>query len=144
MPMRAKYDLVKSLTSALGVGGVLLALAAATPALSEPQPLSGVALKKILSGKLVYLNTPYGITLPIRYRPDGTMQADAGALAGMLSSKGYVTRDSGAWWIAQGKLCQKWRNWLAGRAICYRLRKQGRRVYWRSSDGYAGSARIAE
>ena len=113
-------------------------------ALGEPDEIFGSALQKAVSGRVVYLATPYGVTLPIKYRSDGTMSGSAkGIISAILGSK-FAQNDKGAWWVSGGKLCQKWRNWLSGQRHCFRLRRKGRIVYWRADNGHAGTATISK
>src|SRR4029450_1836855 len=88
------------------------------------------ALRKIVSGRTIELNTPLG-GLPISYRMDGTMRGKAENLAAYTGS----TQDSGIWWIAANKLCQRWQRWLDGKPYCFTLQQQGRAVQWTRNDG---------
>jgi hypothetical protein len=52
------------------------------------------------------------------------------------------TQDSGIWWIAANKLCQRWQRWLDGKPYCFTLQQQGRAVQWTRNDGLTGTATI--
>jgi hypothetical protein len=121
---------------ALVVAGIV-AVGSATAGSSEAQ-LEGDSLRKAVSGKTVSLATPMG-GLPISYRPDGTMQGRAGALATYTGT----ARDSGRWWVVADQLCQRWNNWLGGTSYCFKLRQQGASVHWTRDDGVSGMATIA-
>jgi hypothetical protein len=95
------------------------------------------ALRKIVSGRTIELNTPMG-GLPISYRMDGTMRGKAENLAYYTGS----TQDSGIWWITANKLCQRWHKWLDGKSYCFTLQQQGRAVQWTRNDGLTGTATI--
>ena len=95
------------------------------------------ALRKIVSGRTIELNTPLG-GLPISYRMDGTMRGKAENLAYYTGS----TQDSGIWWITANKLCQRWHRWLEGKSYCFTLQQQGRAVQWTRNDGLTGTATI--
>jgi hypothetical protein len=95
------------------------------------------ALRKIVSGRTIELNTPLG-GLPISYRMDGTMRGKAENLAYYTGS----TQDSGIWWITANKLCQRWHKWLDGKSYCFTLQQQGRAVQWTRNDGLTGTATI--
>ncbi len=104
--------------------------------------LSGKSLKQAVSGKTIHLHTPVGATVPIRYRPNGTMTgASSMSLAALAGEK--VNRDRGRWWVRNSQLCQQWRNWSEGQAFCYTLRVNGNSVYWTRSDGKSGTARLS-
>jgi hypothetical protein len=113
---------------------VLLSAGAATGGEGEPE---GQSLRRIVAGKTIELNTPLG-SLPISYRMDGTMQGKTDALAYYTGS----AADSGIWWIAANKLCQRWQKWLGGKSYCFTLQQQGRDVQWTRNDGLTGTATI--
>jgi hypothetical protein len=115
--------------------------AASADAGKQEGSLKGEELRKAVSGRTVYISTAIGIELPIRYSANGTMTSTSSAnLAAMAGES--VAKDSGSWWIAGDKLCQKWQNWLNGQTYCYEMRRSGRIVYWRRNDGHSGSARL--
>ena len=97
----------------------------------------GQDLRKIVSGRTIELNTPLG-SLPISYRMDGTMRGKAENLAYYTGS----VQDSGIWWVAANKLCQRWHRWLDGKSYCFTLQQQGRAVQWTRNDGLTGTATI--
>jgi hypothetical protein len=110
---------------------------AAGAAIASEGHLQGAALRQAVAGKTVNLKTPLG-GLPINFRVDGTMQATTVELASYTGS----TQDRGIWWVAANKLCQRWNNWLEGKAYCFTLRQQGRAVHWTRNDGLSGVATI--
>jgi hypothetical protein len=125
-------------TETMRVGVVLVAaLAVCGPAFGGEQQLEGNTLRKAIAGKTVSLETPLG-GLPINFRHNGTMQAKTVELAYYTGS----TQDRGVWWVVANKLCQRWNNWLGGKAYCFTLRQQGRRVEWTRNDGLTGVATI--
>lgn len=99
--------------------------------------LEGESLRKTVAGKTVHLDTPLG-TLPILYRPDGTMAGKSVQLAYYTGS----VQDRGIWWIVRDKLCQKWASWLEGKSYCFSLHQNGNSVQWRRNDGLTGTATI--
>jgi hypothetical protein len=120
------------------VGMIVTALVlCAAPGVDAAEPEAGQALRKIVSGRTIELNTPLG-GLPISYRIDGTMRGKAENLAAYTGS----TQDSGIWWIAANKLCQRWQRWLDGKPYCFTLQQQGRAVQWTRNDGMTGTATI--
>jgi hypothetical protein len=112
-------------------------LCAAQGALAVETETPGQELRKIVSGRTIELNTPLG-GLPISYRMDGTMRGKAENLAAYTGS----VHDSGIWWIAANKLCQRWQKWLDGKSYCFTLQQQGRAVQWTRNDGLTGTATI--
>lgn len=107
------------------------------------EALSGDKLRKAVTGRTIYLATPFGIELPIRYRANGTMVGKGQMLASFMSRKGVAT-DKGKWWIAKDQLCQKWQNWLEGKSYCFSLKQKGTKVTWVRNDGRRGTARIGK
>jgi hypothetical protein len=121
----------------VGIIVSVLLLSAAQGALATEGLPQGQELRKIVSGRTIELNTPLG-GLPISYRMDGTMRGKAENLAAYTGS----TQDSGIWWIAANRLCQRWQKWLDGRPYCFTLQQQGRAVQWTRNDGLTGTATI--
>jgi hypothetical protein len=104
----------------------------------EGASIAEEALRAAVAGRTVYFGTLAG-DLPINYRPNGTMAARSGHLAQFTGS----ASDTGTWWVAREKLCQRWSTWLDGKAFCYTLRREGATVFWIRSDGRTGTAIIA-
>ena len=109
------------------------------PAHAEPVVLGDDTLKPAVSGKTVHLDTPFGVAVPITYHGNGLMSGKAGILEYFLGAEA----DRGRWWVADGKLCQKWFKWLDAQPSCMRLKQDGNRIYWRRDDGLTGTATIA-
>lgn len=104
---------------------------------------SGVAgLKEAVSGKTVYIQTPIGEEVAVRYRPNGTMVGGSSVQLAALAGES-VARDKGRWWVSNEQLCQKWSSWSEGRQLCYKLRISGSHVQWSRNDGKSGTARLA-
>lgn len=105
--------------------------------------LTGKELREAVSGKTVYIQTPIGAEIPIRYRPNGTMTGSSSRQLAMLAGED-VNKDRGRWWVKGSQLCQKWQNWSEGRAYCYRFRAtSGTHVHWSRADGQTGTARLS-
>jgi hypothetical protein len=123
--------------------GASLALSSSAFAIDDGATvLAGQKLKHAVSSKTVYLMTPVGMEIPIRYRPDGTMQGSLSASLAVLSGE-KVSTDTGRWWVVREQLCQQWKNWASSRSHCYVLRSDGTAVSWKRNDGESGTARIA-
>lgn len=116
-----------------------LVLAAAGPAAAEPAALTGEAIKNLIPGRTLNINTPLGMPLPVSFESDGTMSASAGGrLKYFLGSK----RDTGTWWVRSGKLCQRWKVWLGRDEHCILVIQNGQNFRWRSDDGQSGTANL--
>jgi hypothetical protein len=105
---------------------------------AEPVPLGDDTMKQTLAGKTVQLKTPFGVSIPISFQPNGLMSGKAGVLTYFLGAE----QDRGRWWVSDGKLCQKWFKWLDAQPNCMRLAKEGHTLYWRRDDGMSGTATI--
>jgi len=116
----------------IGVAVIMATGAAAAETVADAQ-----SPRKIVSGRTIELDTPLG-GLPISYRMDGTMRGKAENLAYYTGS----SEDSGFWWIAANKLCQRWQKWLDGKSYCFTLQQRGRAVQWTRNDGMTGTATI--
>ena len=95
-------------------------------------------LKQAVAGKTVNLDTPFGVSIPITYHANGLMSGKAGVLEYFLGAEA----DRGKWWVANGKLCQKWFKWLDAQPSCMQLKRDGDKILWRRDDGLSGTATI--
>jgi hypothetical protein len=120
----------------------LLTLCSPAIAGDEATVLAGNKLRDAVSGKTVYLMTPIGAEIPIRYMPNGMIRGTISASLAALGGES-VKSDTGRWWVTNEHLCQQWKNWSASRSHCYRFRTTGNSVEWRRNDGETGTARIA-
>src|SRR5207342_2770541 len=109
------------------------------PAFADLVELGDEALKQTVVGKTVNLDTPFGVSIPITYHGNGLMSGKAGILESFLGAQS----DRGRWWVANGKLCQKWFKWLDAEPSCMRLKQDGNKILWRRDDGLSGTATIA-
>jgi hypothetical protein len=109
------------------------------PAYAQPVELGDEALKQTVVGKTVNLDTPFGVSIPITYHGNGLMSGKAGILESFLGAQA----DRGRWWVANGKLCQKWFRWLDAEPSCMQLKQDGNKILWRRDDGLSGTATIA-
>ncbi len=119
---------------------VLLMCASPVFAQGEDELIKGDTLRKMLSGRTIYVNTPFG-ELPIRYSGNGTMSSSSSTqLAAMAGEP--TSSDTGQWWISGNRLCQRWQVWVQKRSYCFEMRGSMKSVTWRRSDGKTGTARI--
>ena len=138
---RARHRLVRPGPTAGTVRFILIAGVFALighSAQAEPVTLGGDMLQRAVAGKTVHLDTPLGVAIPITFHANGTMSGKAGVLEYFLGAEA----DRGRWWVADGKLCQKWFKWLDAQPSCMRLQQDGDRIFWRRDDGVNGTARI--
>lgn len=105
-------------------------------------PMSAAEIAGTISGKRVYLRTPFGGEFPLHYRPGGIVDGSGEALG-----LGRLMRptDTGRWWVEGDRLCQQWQSWYDGRRFCFTLIRQGpTELAWQRNDGLAGTARIGD
>lgn len=102
------------------------------------QPLSTAEINELVPGATVNIDTPLDVVLPIRFNPDGTVSGTAGKLEFYLKSQ----TDKGRWWVADNKLCQKWRRWFDAKVTCLSLERKGEKFAWVRDDGTKGTASI--
>lgn len=120
------------------VTGAVCLAAIVVPAQAEG-PLSSDALKRMVAGKTVMMDTPVG-TIPVSYRDNGTMTGRAKDMQRYMGPE----RDSGHWWVASNRICQRWDVWLSAKPYCFTVRVDGAVVHWRTDDGRSGTATIAQ
>lgn len=119
----------------------LAGIVAASGGAASAAPLSASEIKALVSGKKVYLATPYGAEFPLHYRTNGSVTGDASgfSLASFLAPK-----ETGKWWTQGQKLCQKWPTWYKGKTICFTIQQIGDdSISWVRDDGMKGTARIS-
>ncbi|MEO0328394.1 MAG: hypothetical protein AAF217_07315 [Pseudomonadota bacterium] len=117
------------------VFGVLSSTAASA------NPLSGNDIRDTISGKKVYLATKWGIEFPLIYSTNGRVTGD-GSATGL--GKYMTPRETGNWWIAGNRMCQKFPTWYDGRTFCFKLEKKNtEQLIWRRDDGTSGTARVS-
>jgi hypothetical protein len=133
----------KSLFTAAGLMALMLGSTIAAAEAAEPRnaALSGDALRKAVSGKVVSLKIS-GFELPIRYSAGGTMRGSMSTVMASLA-RGDGATDNGKWWIEGNQLCQRWTSWMDGKSYCYKFTVNGNSVQWVRNDGRSGTARIA-
>lgn len=117
---------------------IFLSLVAAHAAHAKFSALSGSAIKHLVSGAVMYINTPLNTKIPVRYGEDGKLAGAAGSMAFYLGA----AKDTGRWWIARGRLCHKWTRWFDGDTQCLKLHKSGNKIFWASESGRTGTAMI--
>lgn len=105
--------------------------------------LTGRSLETAVGGRTIYIQTPIGEEVAVRYRPNGTMAGSSSAQLAFLAGES-VKNDNGRWWVRREELCQQWSSWSEGRPLCYKLRVSGKSVHWSRNDGKSGTARLSD
>lgn len=114
----------------------------AASAASASEKLSGDELKRTVSGKGIYLATPFGGEFPLNYRANGVVDG-SGKAVGL--GKYMQPTDSGTWWVDGERLCQKWKSWYDGKQFCFTVTSNGEKsIGWKRDDGLSGTARIED
>jgi hypothetical protein len=122
------------------LGLAVLAAAAATP--SAANVLSGDELKRLVSGRTVYLSAPLGGEFPLKYNPNGAVSGDGEAVG---LGRFFVTRETGRWFMRGDQLCQQFPTWYRGERLCFTVQYLGnRRIKWVRDNGETGVARVAD
>jgi hypothetical protein len=109
-------------------------------ATADPSKLSGDAIKAIVAGAVLEVDTPLGMKVPLRYSEDGRVSGEARGLAYILGSQS----DTGKWWVSSDRLCHKWTKWFDGVLQCLRISQDGSRIFWHRDDGETGTAVISK
>jgi hypothetical protein len=107
---------------------------------AQASALSGDDIRKKVTGKRIYLATPLGGEFPLFYQRGGRVDG-----SGEASGLGRWARptDSGRWWVAGDRLCQRWETWYEGKTMCFTLTFMGGdRLRWVQDNGDTGLARI--
>ena len=99
--------------------------------------LSGEQIKEVISNKKVVLKTRWG-AFPLRYASNKRVTGDG---SGVGLARFFTPKETGSWWVASNKLCQRFPTWYDGQTFCFSLEKTGsNKLRWRRDDGYSGTA----
>lgn len=115
----------------------LCLIVSATQMAAAADEAAGNALRTALAGKTVHVETAIG-TVPVNFRPDGTMSGRSTGLAAYA----MASADQGRWWVIGDRLCQQWAKWFSNSTRCFSMRRDGRKLYW-TGNGHSGVATIA-
>lgn len=125
------------IAAVLAVSSLIVSCAAA----SAEWMASDAAIRELVSGKRIYLETPFGGEFPLRYAANGRVSGD-GTKLGL--GQYFAPKETGDWWVEGGQLCQQFPTWYKGRTSCFKLQQTGAgALRWQRDDGYSGNARIA-
>ncbi len=107
---------------------------------AEAGQMSGTEIKDTISGKRIYLATPFGGEFPLYYKTNGQVDG-SGEAVGL--GRYMSPTDSGRWWVSGNQLCQQWQEWYDGEQFCFTLvAMDNDRLRWIRNDGLSGRARI--
>lgn len=124
----------------ISTGLAVASILAGTASAFASETLQGDELKQAVSGKQIYLATPLGGEFPLNYRSNGQVDG-SGKAVGL--GKFMQPTDSGTWWVAGDKLCQKWKTWYDGKQFCFTVQSTGpSKIVWVRDDGMKGTARV--
>lgn len=116
-----------------------VAIFSSQPAIASE--LSGGEVRELISGKMVRLDTPLGIKLPLRYQTNGSVSGD---ISGFSMASMFAPKEEGRWWVDGKRLCQQWPTWYKGRTFCFTISKiDDSRISWVRDDGATGTAVIS-
>ncbi len=118
-----------------------VALSFASPFVgAHAEQLVGNTLEDLVTGKRIYLATPFGGEFPLYYKPNGQVSGDGTALG---LGRFFAPKETGRWWVQNENLCQQWPTWYKGRVTCFTIEKTGNnQIKWSRDDGRSGKARI--
>lgn len=131
----------RSLTIGIVYGLALLPvciLLTSQSAISNTRDLTTGEIRRTITGAVIHMHTPLGTVVPVTYAADGSLRGQAGAVAFFLGS----ATDTGKWWVKDRQLCQKWSVWFRAKTRCIRVKRVGRKFYWRDGKGESGTATI--
>ena len=103
--------------------------------------LDGPAIRKLVTGRTIYLAAPLGGEFPLNYRRDGTVNGD-GTSVGL--GRFLAAKETGNWSVEGNLLCQQFPTWNKGAKVCFTLeRLADGRIRWVQTNGDQGIARLA-
>ena len=118
----------------------LLAVSLSATVPAQAENVQGQELKSLVSGKRIYLQTPFGGEFPLYYQTSGVVSGDGTALG---LGKFMAPKEKGKWWVNGANLCQQWPTWYDGKTSCFTITPAGPgRIGWVRDDGTKGRARI--
>jgi hypothetical protein len=122
-------------------GGLIVsAMLAAMPA--NANTLSGEQLKRLVSGRTVYLAVPLGGEFPLKFNPNGAVSGDGEAVG---LGRFFAARETGRWFMQGDNLCQQFPTWYSGQRLCFTVQDLGnRKIKWTRDNGQTGIARVAD
>jgi hypothetical protein len=123
----------------------IFAIAAATFAIcsvpASAEKLNGEDLRRLVTGRTVYLAAPLGGEMPLRYSPDGTVDGN-GTAVGL--GRFFAARETGRWFMRGDQLCQQFPTWYGGQRLCFNVQTLGNnRIRWIRDNGEQGLARVS-
>jgi hypothetical protein len=118
---------------------VAFLIAPSVPAVADA--LDGPSLRKLVTGRTVFLSAPLGGEFPLNYRPDGTVTGDGEAVG---LGRFFAAKETGRWSITGNTLCQKFPTWYKGEPLCFTVKELGgNKIRWVRDNGEQGIARVS-
>ena len=104
------------------------------------EPLKDDNIRESIAGQKVVLSA-MGFEFPLFYNSNGKVTGD-GTDTGLAAY--FSPKETGQWWVANDRLCQKFPTWYKGKTWCFELQRvDEKRLKWRRDDGFTGKARIS-
>ena len=122
-----------------GLGATLVAFTVSAAAASKGKPLNSSSAKRVLTGSANLFPTPLGGGFRINYGRGGKLSGSSSVFS---VNSSWGSKDRGRWWVRKGQVCQKWNTWYKGKPYCFKLRLDGKTVYWTRNDGLSGKAKL--
>lgn len=140
-PSEISHQVETSMLRKSAVFGIISAVGISlAPISAVAEQLAGNELKSLVTGKRIYLATPFGGEFPLNYKPSGAVTGDGTALG---LGRFLAPKETGRWWVRGDRLCQQWPTWYDGKPSCFQIKKTGERtINWVRQDGRSGKARI--
>jgi hypothetical protein len=137
--------MLEQVTAMKSTFALALPFAAATLLSTIPasaSTLNGDELRRLVTGRTVYLAAPLGGEFPLKYKPNGTVTGDGEAVG---LGRFYATRETGRWFMQGDQLCQQFPTWYSGTRLCFTVQDLGnRRIRWTRDNGQTGVARVSD
>jgi hypothetical protein len=109
---------------------------------AQAELLDGNELKRLVTGRTIYLSAPLGGEFPLKYKADGSVSGDGDAVG---LGRFFAARETGRWYMRGDNLCQQFPTWYSGQRLCFTVRKLGEsRIRWTRDNGETGVARVAD
>ena len=124
----------------IGKAICIASIALGTVSVAHASILNETEIRKLIKGKRIFLKIPFGGEFPMKYSASGVVSGDG---SGVGLGKFLAPKDKGNWWIAGGRLCQKWEKWYKGKTTCFVISdKNGKNFRWKREDGRSGKGRV--
>jgi hypothetical protein len=135
-------EIVNTMPHLAKVSFVAVAAASVISGTASANSLAGEDLRRLVSGRTVYLSAPLGGEFPLKYNPNGSVTGDGQAVG---LGRFYAARETGRWFMQGNNLCQQFPTWYGGTRLCFSVQDMGnRKIRWIRDNGDTGIARVAD